>query len=130
MPAVGIGAVGAEAGNIKAETVPPHHHDTEGLADRHCGAGKKLFDLIWTRGSGDIDILDLASQQRVAHATAREQRLMARPAQGCGNPARGLHDGPVVWMEKRIHKTDQGLGFDRCGHSPTSKPTTAPPSST
>ena len=81
--AVGVGAVGAEGGDLGGDLdvvdLIADEDNAEVRADGE-GLGEEGDDLIGRGGGGDVEVLGREAQQQVAHASAGEEGLMARIA--------------------------------------------------
>ena len=77
VPAVGVGAVGAERGDLDLEALFHHDHDAELLAHGD-GPGEEAADLVGRGGGRHVVVGGLAVHDHVAHAAAREIGFMPR----------------------------------------------------
>ncbi len=80
MPAVAVGPVGAERGDLDRDgpVVQPRANDvddTEAHADGD-RAAEELAHLFGPRGGGDVVVFGCQAEQPIAHATAGPKRLV------------------------------------------------------
>ena len=68
--------LGAKRGDLKLLAVFDDDDDAEFFADRN-GFAEKFFDLLRLGVRGDVKILRLAAEQKIAHAAAHPERSKA-----------------------------------------------------
>src|SRR5438067_1348688 len=78
--AVHVGVVGAEGRHRERNPVLDHQDDAELRAHRHGAPEERAHDL-GRRAGGDVEIEWLAPEELIAHAPAREVRLVSRLAE-------------------------------------------------
>jgi len=76
MPAVEVGPLGAERGDLEGAAVHSDLHHSV-LGSDGGGASEKSADLVGECAGGDVDVLGFATEQAVTHAPAGEKGLVA-----------------------------------------------------
>ena len=95
-PAILVIRLGTKRGNLELMFAFDHNHHAEFAPDGE-GAIEEFLDLLRPGVRGDVVILRLASEQKIAHAAADPERVEARLSAG----ARTISMATASWWNRR-----------------------------
>ena len=101
-PAIPVIRLGAKGGDLELLFVFDNNHHAEFASDGD-GFREQFLDLFRSRVRGDVVILRLASEQKIAHAAADPERREARRLQAADNVWRQFRAVNAWWRSFTIY---------------------------
>lgn len=113
VPAVGIAEVGAERGDFDFLRILVKEDDAEVRSDIEA-AREKPQDFGGSRAGGDVVVGGLAAEDKVAHAAADQESLMALALEGVTDRI-----GEAAWIHGTIMRQEEGSNEAKKGDKVT-----------